>query len=215
MKVSLLLPTLFPKRAGRLIESAQQAGESEFEIVVCSPMEIRGAHVVWVRDTHCNGNNPANRTAFHNSAGEVIAVVQDKITLVEDWAAKLLSCVASKPTALWGLKTLAGRCCVFGHYYPFYPAGARSIFLEHFQFFYPYTAQWGDPAFALDVWRKGGLVKETPEQIIIEHGDTMGEGISPHKESSFLTDMRLFLRDFADCATGWDISNWRNFNCPG
>ena len=210
--ISLLLPTISIPLARRFIQAASHAGVDDYEIVVCSPERIEGHKVVWVPDTKMAGNNPAHRMAFEKCTGNIVISVQDGITLIEGWAVKCIAWMESDPGALWGLATPAGRCAVFGRYYPFYPMAHRDLIKRHWKYFFPYQAHWGDPALALDVRRTGGRVKETPEYIVVEHADRLGQPESHHKAECFVSDMNRFLEDFKDLSAGWDLSDWRNFN---
>lgn len=211
--LSILLPSLYPILLDRMLRSIRTNPMLENwdrEIVIISPNPIGGDDIVYVPEKEKAGTNPALRAAFKASKGEVICCLPDDMIV--------------SPTCFeTGLKTLDGKdekiVCMdggafscFRYRYAICPMCTRATVLNHWNFFFPYTSHWGDPAFSLDVGRRGGKVVPMAPPGVHWGLDRMGQGENSIKQSSFNEDMDKFLRDFTDLSKGWDLSNWVIYN---
>lgn len=217
MKVSVILPTLYPNLAERAIASLRQTGapDVDLQIVVCSPHRIGGDMVTWVDDADCNGNNAAVRKALEAVEGDYILTFTDDATVSPGWLAKALEAIGSfgdsRPRVLSLNHGEVGTC--FGRLYANFPFVSRSV-LERFRSdFYPFGAHWGDVSLSMAVWEAGGEVTATADRLVTFETDRMGNGESPHRSSSFMRDTKAFLARFAGTmGDGWPVENFRQYN---
>lgn len=216
MKISILLPTLFPPLADRLIKNIWQSELPvwcDLEIVVASPMQIFGKHIVWCRDEKPSGTNPAMRMAFEASSGDLICSLADDFSVNPDWLLKSVPALDFRNDVVLALD--GGMFSCFGYRYAISPLTTRTTVKRHWRFYFPYVSHWGDPAFSMDMWRTGGGVLPMPDRRgVVNWGlDRMGHGESVIKESSFKPDQVRFLADFGDMGSGYDLSgDWHLYN---
>lgn len=213
MKISILLPTLYPALANRLITSLRLARlpkDASYEIVAIGPDPPTGCDIVSVKEASPSGNNPANRAAFSASTGDAILCLPDEAivspSVFEVATESLGSMPNNKVVAMDG-----GHWECFGKRYAPFPFTLRETIVNHWDFFYPYKSHWGDVAFSLDVWKKGGAVTRPSVETVIM-GDRMGLPESPNKWPNFDGDYLRFQKDFAEMIVGCDLSNFQTFN---
>lgn len=214
MKVSVLLPSLFPKLADRIIRqlwaSVKPKGIS-LEIVVCSPFHACGEGIVWCEEKEPKGTNPAMRKAFEASSGDLVCSLADDFGVDPFWIGTSVSDLGNRDEIVLAMD--GGGFSCFGYRYAISQMTTRRTVENHWKFFFPYISHWGDPAFSMDVWRSGGSVVR-PSQRVVHWGlDRMGCGESGIKESSMELDKQSFLRDFAHMGVGYDLSgDWHAYN---
>lgn len=215
MKVSILLPSLYPVLAQRLMSYARNVDFPNYEFVVCSPQKIEGDRVVWVEDPEPAGTGPAIRRAFQASTGEIIVVLCDDVLLVPRWLDLALFEFLTSPFDLWGLGREGYLTC-FNRYYASFPVCGRFLVERHWNHFFPYTSHFGDPAFSLAVWRAGGTAREMKEKVIIwSLFDRSGqpEAATSLNPEILQADKERLLRDFPDFAKGWS-TDYHDFLAP-
>lgn len=213
MKISILLPTLYPVLADRLIASVRLArlpGDTSYEIVAVGPKPPVGPDIVALKELNQLGNNPANRAAFAASTGDVILCLPDEAIVSDGVFEVAVASLGEMPkgrvVAMDG-----GHWECFGKRYAPFPLTRRETILNHGNFFYPYKSHWGDVAFSLEVWRRGGeVIRPSAESIIM--GDRMGLPESPNKWPNFNGDYLRFQQDFSEMIVGCDFGNFQTFN---
>jgi hypothetical protein len=204
MKTSILIPSL---DADYLNDLLPQITGPDREIVVCSPYEPP-APCVWVKDYNLEGNNPATRMAFQRSTSDVIVCMSDDITIAPGWLEEGIRLLVDR-NHIVSLAPLENSLC-FGHLYANFPMCHRNTALRSWQWFYPYRAHWGDPAFSMAVWQSGGKVVATKPMVNYRQRD--GHPEAPSKSSFFDQDCMAFLNDFGWMSRNWLHENWRLFN---
>lgn len=215
MKISILLPTLYPKLFNRICDHIRRVDFKEYEIVACSPERLIGEDVVWVRDDKCCGTGYALRQAFKASTGDIIVVLCDDVLLVPRWLDLAIFEFLTSPFDLWGLGR-SGYLKAFGRYYASFPMCGRFLVEKHWKHFFPYTSQFGDPAFSMAVWCAGGTVREMKARVLIwAFEDRLGQ---PHAANSrnvkiLMEDKERFLGDFPDLAKGWSRDHNQFLSC--
>lgn len=207
MKVSFLLPTLFPSLAERMISSIRRGGYPDYEIVVCSPFPVNSERVIWSEDKDQLGGDPALRQAFNASTGDIIMAAPDDHYLGDGAIAKAVKEFKQHPEDLWDLRS-DWTPRAFGRLFAPYPMCHRQLVLEAWQFFYPYIQHCGDIAFSMQAWRMGRTVRQVSERLLFM-GDRMGYGEASGKTSNFnyrFGVCRLF-QDFPEYSRGWSRDN--------
>lgn len=212
--LSILLPSLYPVLLDRMIRSIRANPMLENwdrEIVVVSPNPIGGDDILYVQEPEQRGTNPAMRAGFKASKGEVICCLSDDMVIAPTCLERGLAVLNNQPDTI---VCLDGGCfSCFDWRYAICPMTLRSTVEAHWNFFFPYVSHWGDPAFSLDVGRKGGKVLAMP--CGVQWGlDRLGQGEGVHKKSSFYSDMETFHKDFADLLVGYDLTDWTQYNHP-
>lgn len=224
MKVSVLLPSLFPNLAQRAIDSLRNTGsvpDVDLEIVVCSPQPVEGKEVVWVKDVDLLGNNPAIHQALAASTAgpdDFVYSFSDDAIANPGWLERVLAQykVLSPrsediPFVLSTNHGPVGTC--FGRLYANFPFAKRSVVDRFYTDFYPFSAHWGDVSFSMAVWEAKGYVAVTTDLIAQFSNDRMGNTESAHRTSSFLKDTAAFVKRFAHTVgEGWPIDNFRQYN---
>lgn len=204
MKTSILIPSL---DADYLNDLLPQITGPDREIVVCSPYEPP-LGCVWIKDAELTGNNSATRMAFAASTGDVIVCMADDITIAPGWLEEGLSLLEDEECIV-SLAPLENSLC-FDLLYANFPMCRRETVRKYWNWFYPYRAHWGDPAFSLAVWESGGRVVAT--KPLIEYRQRDGHPESPTKSDAFDADLGDFLNEFKPASRMWLAKNWRLFN---
>jgi hypothetical protein len=76
MKLSFVLPTIFPTLAGGAIAAVHEAAaDIEHEIVVVSPFEISGPGVRWVRERDPRGSIAECNFGFKHATGDILVLI--------------------------------------------------------------------------------------------------------------------------------------------
>lgn len=92
MKLSILVPTLFPGQARAAIDAMRpQLTEIAHEFVVVSPHEVSGPAIVHVPETEPRGPTAAHHAAFARARGEIVIVAADDIHFAPDTVARTLA----------------------------------------------------------------------------------------------------------------------------
>ncbi|MCM0021846.1 MAG: hypothetical protein NBV67_17790, partial [Tagaea sp.] len=126
MKISVLVPTLFPDLARAAIEDLRpQLQGVEHEFVVVSPAEISGERIVWVKEETPQGSVAAGNRAFAAARGDVVLMGVDDVRFAKGAVAEALSVFADPgrpvPLALTFAHRLRALDCVsvvFGRLFP-------------------------------------------------------------------------------------------------
>lgn len=213
MKLSLLIPSLYPKLMQRMLASIRQNTLPEgwdLEIVINSPYIIAAPDIVHVPEKEPKGTNPAMRTCFKASHGDVIACLPDDMIIAPHCLEIGLAALNQQPDTIVALDGGAFKC--FDRRYAICPMTLRRTVEKYWEYFFPYKSHWGDPAFSLHLWRKGGQVLRMAGGQVHWGLDRMGEGEASTKTSTFDQDYARFLEDFKEMTPGYDLKNWLSFN---
>lgn len=207
MKLSFLLPSIFPPLCWRFIESFRRGGWADYEIVVCSPFEISGDRIVWTRDERQIGYGPAVRQAFTHSTGEVVGVGSDDILILPDSLRGFMEEYQRHPDDLWNMR---GIWCgtVFGKFFCGYPCTSRATIEKLWQYYFPYMHHGGDPCLSLGAHRHGIALRSSATQVVtINIGDRLGCPHSPAKEDAhdFEFSKQQLAKEFPEYSQGWSL----------
>lgn len=212
MKLSILIPSLYPRLLQRMLASIYEnkLPESwEMEILIVSPHPISGKNIVHVPEPEAHGTNPAMRAGYKASTGDVIACLADDMTVSKDCFSVCLGVLGVQPDTIVAMDGGAFKC--FDRRWAICPMTLRTTVEKYWDFFFPYTSHWGDNAFSLHVTRMGGRVLGTPGGQVHWGLDRMGEGEAVHKTTAFADDHARFLKDFAEMAVGYDHKDWLSY----
>lgn len=222
MKISLILPGLFPEALAATIRSIFAASQGlDYELVVVTPFEVNGPRIRWVREETPRGNCHAHKIGYAAATGDIIVAMSDDARLVAGWADKALAFLQEREkqnpllsVGLHRMDFLIGT--VFGLYYPYYPFVRRSTLEAVGGYFSDdYRAHFTDPDLALRIWSVGGRCEILPERVlqIVERAPDAASVGTPMKGTALAQDMATFLSRWGDrYGRGWDLSHLRGFN---
>jgi hypothetical protein len=196
MKLSVLLPTLFPDLAHAAMDAlrAQMNGVAH-EFVVVSPTRMEGENVVWVEETARNGSVAANNRAFENATGEIVLVLMDDFRPGPGLVAETLAAFAGParpfPFALAFPHRMRAVDCVFtafGRLYPTMFATGRTDAQHAGGLFDPaYRQAFADPDFGMRIWGAGGRVSAARAHVR-ELDDRKESGTAPRNQTAIDAD---------------------------
>lgn len=222
MKISLILPGLFPEAMAAAIRSIMAASQGiDYELVVVSPFQISGPRIRWVKEEEPRGNCYAHKIGYEASTGDVVAAMSDDVRLVAGWADKALGFLQEReklnPLLSIGLHRMDFAIgTVFGIYYPYFPMARRETLEAAGGYFSDaYRAHFGDPDLGLRVWSAGGRCEILPDRVIqlVERDPNAQSVGKPQKHTALDRDMATFLgRWQGRYGQGWDTSHLRGFN---
>jgi glycosyltransferase involved in cell wall biosynthesis len=164
MKLSVMVPTLFPDLAQQSIRQIEMCTVGiDYEIVVVSPIPLFGPNIKWIKEDQPAGPNAAYKTAFENASGEFVAVVGDDILVQPYWAELLLKQALDgeirHPAGPFVCSmTSGGFGTVFGMHFPFYTFARRQMLQNLGGLVRPqlFPADWADCDLGMRVWDAGG-----------------------------------------------------------
>lgn len=194
MKLSVLVPTLFPDLARAAIEDLRpQLQDVDHEFVVVSPSEISGERIVWVREETPQGSVAAGNRAFAAARGEIVLVAGDDARFSKGAIAEALAAFADparpEPLAITFPHRLRALDCVwvaFGRLFPTIFAFDRAGAGKTGGYFDPgYRTGCADPDLGLRIWAAGGQVRRARANVrLIE--DRNGHGEGPQKTNAVI-----------------------------
>jgi glycosyltransferase involved in cell wall biosynthesis len=194
MKVSVLVPTLFPDLARAAIEDLRpQLTELDHEFVVVSPTEIAGERIVWVREENPQGSIVAGNRAFAAASGDVVLVAGDDVRFSKGAIGEALTVFAepARPTPLavtfpHRLRALDCVWVVFGRLFPTIFAFGRADAEKAGGYLDPgYRTGCADPDLGLRIWAAGGQVRRARAHVRFLD-DRQGHGESPQKTNAVI-----------------------------
>ncbi len=230
MKVSFILPSLFPRLAEPAIGRITQVMQGlDFEIVVSSPVNPDRPHVLWVPDPSPAGNCPANARAFAAASGDIIVYISDDVLLTHEWRDRTLPYFIDRtredPLLLGGFYAHPTRVgTIFGRYYPWFGIGLRKSIIDLGGFFNEgYVAHWGDCDLALRFWEAGGRCEIMPGnalEILSRNPNEMtddriviDEPEAATKQTKKAQDLNLLRSRWQNSlGKGWKMELLRDFN---
>lgn len=194
MKLSVLVPTLFPDLARAAIDDLRpQLIDVEHEFVVVSPMEIAGERIVWVKEESPQGATAAGNHAFAAARGEIVLVAGDDVRFSKGAVAEALAAFADparpKPLAItFPHRLRAFDCvwCVFGRLFPTIFAFGRADAEMTGGYLDPgYRTGCADPDLGLRIWAAGGQVRRARANVRMLD-DRKGHGEGPMKTNAVI-----------------------------
>lgn len=205
MKLSILMPTVFPAAALRAIEDwrAQLRGIAHEFVVVC-PREIGGESVRWIPEASPSGTLAASRLAYASASGDIAIQAADDVRFAMGAAHEALAAFADpnrkSPLAL----TFAPRArsvefvsTAFGRLCPvFWAIGRADVERAGGYLDDSYDAAFAGHDLGLRIWRAGGEVRlgvSGVQAVETRRGD--GEAPTKNAEAS--------ARDFAKLHARW------------
>lgn len=205
MKLSLVLPSLFPHALRRTIENLQATTRGvDYEVLVVAPFEVVGTNVVWIPEGNPRGGVAANIAAYERASGDLVVTLSDEIALADNWAEICLKMFHEREPpgrhfclGLHLSSFVVGT--VFGIYYPFYPMARMSTLRAVGGHFDPiYTAHFPDPDLALRIWQAGGRCERTEIPLVSQVPRPGSEAADPPTKTS-----RSAERDTATFVWRW------------
>jgi hypothetical protein len=192
MKLSIVLPTLFPQLVDGAIAAAREAARNfDYEIVVVAPFEVAGPGIRWVPETAPRGSIAACNSGFAAATGDVVALIADDNRLdpgaldlaiahltAREAAFPLLS--VGFPLAVRGAIVVGS---VYGRYYPYFFA-IRKTTLAHFGggFDEGFVKHCADPDLGLRIWAAGGRCEFVAGANIRAVADRAGADVAPDQK---------------------------------
>lgn len=218
MKLSILLPTLFPELAAVAIRRLEMCTVGvDYEIVVVSPQEVFGRNVVWVREDSPAGGVAAAVLAFQHATGDFVAVLTDDMRVEPYWAevvlAQALAGEAKSPGPyLCGIST-CGFGLAFGLCFPFFTFARRETVAAIGGLYRPHLFRsfFADPDLGMRAWDAGGRVEFAKGTFLtgFPRGETP-ESLGKFK--SYDSDVRSFLAQWGrKYGATFDLSRVRHW----
>jgi hypothetical protein len=224
VKLSILMPSLFPDLAKQSIQSIYDADcPCEYEIVVVAPYSLAGPHIVSVPEPDSRGVNPAAVQAYQHSTGDIVLAWSDDVLMYPGALRIALDFFQEREREFelycCGLhfgeprgRSLIGT--VFGIYYAWFPLVRRTTVDRVGGYLSTeYTSGWGDADLGMRIWQAGGRCEASEKSYVrqIPNRDALPE--SDHKNRNKLEDMRAFARKWSPVfGHGWNVNELRNFN---
>lgn len=214
MKLSLVLPSLFPTLIDGAIAAAHEAAaDIEHEIVVVSPYEISRPGVRWVPETAPRGSIAACNLGFSQATGDVIALIADDNRLTPGALRLSLAHLAAReavcPTLLLGfprqVRHLTFVGSVYGRYYPyFFVARPSTLARVGGAFDEGFRKHFADPDLGMRVWAAGGRCEIVRDATIVDVDTRGAAGTAPDKAlGSQAADFARFAQRWGAQFPGW------------
>jgi len=223
MKLSIVLPSVFPKTLQRAVGNILSVTKGiDYEVVVVSPFEVSGdPRVRWVREETPLGIVAAAALGGAAATGDILVAFCDDALFADNWVdtslPALLAGEARHPRFCLGLQ-IADRVLgtVFGIYYPYFPMlrretmdAAGGYFSREFQ------SHFTDPDLGLRIWDIGGRCERT-EAPVVAFTDRVGDEATStlsRKGVSLARDTRVFYAKWAGkYGAGWRGDDVDDFN---
>ncbi len=222
MKLSLILPSLFPAAIQRTIDNLQATTRGvDYEILAVTPFEVGGPNVRWIREEAPKGAVRAHIAAYESMSGDILVALSDDVILADNWAAIALANlerreVAGTPFGLGLHQTNFISGTVFGIYFPFFIV-VRKVVLDVVGYYTDpeYIAYLADADLGLRIWHAGGRCERTELPLISRVPRPGKEDVDPATKSSTaqVKDVRRFTERWAPIyGRGWPIADLNDFN---
>jgi glycosyltransferase involved in cell wall biosynthesis len=214
MKLSFVLPSLFPELIDGAIEAAHAAAaDIDHEIVVVSPHETSREGVRWVPETSPRGSIAACNLGFAAATGDVIALIADDNRLTPGAVRLAMAHLAARegatPALLLGFPRQSGPMTfvgsVYGRYYPYFFLARRTT-LDRVGggFDEGYRKHYADPDLGQRVWAAGGRCEVVRGAVIVDVDSRAGAGQAPDKAlGSQASDFARFAAIWGGRHPGW------------
>ncbi|MFN8759609.1 MAG: glycosyltransferase family 2 protein [Tagaea sp.] len=192
MKLSILIPTLFPDQARAAIDALRpQLTGIAHEFVVVSPHEISGQAIIHVPELESRGPTAAHHAAFARARGEIVLVAADDIRFASTAIAETMANFADprRPVPLvTTYPRIVGHFAMahvmYGRVVPtFFAIGRADVTAAGGWFDPQFVAVFGDYDLGFRAIAAGGKVRllGSPFQEVI---DRAGTPVAPAKKST-------------------------------
>ncbi len=223
MKLSLVLPSLFPNALHRTIGNLRATTRGvDYEILAVTPFEVAEVGGVrWIREDESRGGVAAHTLAYSQMTGDILVALADDVLLVDNWAElclkRFLAREAGRDHFCIGLHQtnfVVGAVC--GIYFPFFAVVRASTLRVIGGHYDPaYVAHYADPDLALRIWKAGGRCERTDIPLISRVEREGEESIdSPAKTGrSEKRDIATFAERWRSTyGSGWRFESMEDFN---
>lgn len=201
-EISIIMPSLRPDALSQTLgEFSITDKDSDYEIVVVSPFEVRNQdRVVHMYEEEPQGNNLANDIGYKNSSGQYIIAWSDDSSPTPNCLSNMLAFVKSKEEPFIGafrvkdqLNQEHSNCCVYDKLYAAWGCASRNTVNMIGGHYDPiFKSHWSDPDMSLRVWAKGGKVEICPNAWVIKRY-IEDEVHKSNYEKYFNKDMETFF----------------------
>jgi glycosyltransferase involved in cell wall biosynthesis len=227
MKISFVLPSIFPTLVAGAIEAAREAARGlDHEIVVVSPFEISGANVRWVKEETPRGSIAACNLGFAAADGDILVLVADDNRLDPGALELALAHLHARETEHpllavgfpLGVRGIVAVGSVYGRYYPyFFMLRRATLAAVGGGFDEGYVKYHADPDLGLRIWAAGGRCEFAPGAIIRAVADRGGAGQAPDKSRGTAgSDFARFAAIWGPHYPGWgEAQNIINLDIAG
>jgi hypothetical protein len=222
VKLSLILPSLFPAAMRRAIDNLHATTRDvDYEILAVTPFEVIGANVRWIREEEPRGVVRAHALALEQMSGDVVVALADDLIASDNWAATALDNLVrresgGRPFCLGLHQTNFVVGTVFGIYYPFFVFIRKTILEATGGHHDPgFVAHYADPDQGLRIWKAGGRCERTDLPLVARVPRPGREDVDPPAKSSaaFQRDMTTFVDRWGPVyGKGWETVSGRDFN---
>lgn len=223
MKLSLVLPSIFPNALHRAIRNLQATTHGvDYEILAVAPFEVaEEGGVRWIREEAPRGGVAAHTLAYAQMTGDILVALADDVLLADNWAALCLKRFHEREggrdhfcLGLHQSNFVVGAVC--GIYFPFF-AVLRSSTLRAIGGHYDpaYIAHYADPDLALRVWKAGGRCERTDVPLISRVAREGAESMDPPAKTgrSERQDIATFAGRWGSTyGRGWAFESMDDFN---
>lgn len=200
MKISVLLPSLFPDLAHQAMDALRpQLRDVDHEFVVVSPAPFSGENVRWVEETERRGAVAAMQTASEHAQGDVMLITSDDFRLSKGAVAEALAAFSDParpfPLALTYPHRMRAIDCVFANFGCLSPsvcvvgkADAQHVGGAHDP---AYRQAYGDTDLGMRIMAAGGTVRRARAHAR-EVEDRQGSGAAARNSTKIEADWGLF-----------------------
>ena len=224
MKLSILVPTLFPDKAHQAIDALRpQLAGIAHEFVVVSPHEMAGPAIVYVAETERRGPTAAHHAALARARGEIVLVAADDIRFAPTAIAETLANFADPqrpfPMAVTYPRIVLGQ--VVAHVFcgrvtpSFFAIGREDVDAAGGWIDLRFVAGYGDCDLGFRIIENGGKVRLL-QSPFLEHLDPAAVAPTKFNRAQLEKDFRYFLEKWGRCVDpAWGTDEYgMNFMVP-
>lgn len=205
MKISVLLPSLFPDLAHAAMAALRpQLAGIDHEFVIVSPMPISGENVKWVQETESRGSVPATQTAAEHASGDLFLITNDDFRFSENAIAEAVAAFSDPtrpfPLALTYPHRMRAMDCVYATFgclsTSVFALGKADALHVGGVFDRAFRISFGDTDLGMRVMAANGTVRRARGRVR-EVNDRMGSGSAPRTGNAIVGDWRTFADRWA------------------
>jgi hypothetical protein len=222
MKISITLPSLYPKELARAVENINATTRAAHEILVVSPFEFSGDNVMHIRESESRGCNYAQALASKFASGDLIVAHTDDFDYVDSWDDLIIPDFLEREKLYKGDYLLGLRYDIddfvginFGMYYANFPM-MRCANLEKFGWLgQEFKIGFGDSDLSMRVWDRGGTCEFSKDKVLRQALYFDGSAIDSRRKSSTYTEKDLLLfasRWIPKYGDGWDTTRLEGYH---
>lgn len=221
MRVSIIIPSIYPHDLERCIASIERGTRCEHEVIVVSPHEPPSP-AVWIKEEEPRGAAYAQSVAMEHVKGEFVIAFADDFEFFDGWDKWLIwefeerEAKHNQPL-LMGLRydqaDWVGTC--FGLYYPNFPMMRSSMVRKFGWFDGEYQHGFSDCDIGMRIWNIGGFCAFSSRPAIFLSKNEAGKVVDVVRKIKLYEDddyARFVNRWGQRYGDGWDTTNLQNFN---